>query len=241
MGRNRRAAQQEAEAAAPTLDATLVIARSDVLAVLERLHELWEDLYAPDVRHRDQAEQEHRPRSAQTGSPALWLQPSKVQRVYIDVTAEVARAHWELGQNTDVPEFWTYLADVPALTGELAPTVDVSMLRQWTLVLNESLDWLQRQDDLRPPEVNAIMEAAGHIRSARERIDKLWPPHVEKRRCVMPDCRGGDGKPRVVRKGRVCETCVKRAKRDRDREEAERRERLAEQRKGRGQRKDEAA
>lgn len=234
MGRNRRAAQQEAEAASPTLEATIVLARSDVLAVLARLHELWEDIYAPDVAHREGSEREHRPRSAQTGSPALWLQPSKVQRVYLDVTAEVARAHWELGQNTEVPEFWTYLAEVPALTGDLAPTVDVSVLRQWTLVLNESLEWLQTQDDLRPPEVHAIMLAASHIHSARERIDKLFPPHIEKRRCIRPGCKGADGKPRVLGRtdGKVCAACRQAIKRAKDAEEAERRDELTKGRKG---------
>ncbi len=132
-----------------------------------RITELWDHLYAPDGAIPEQARKEKRKRSH---SPELWSGPKQVQATYLDVVAELARAHWVLGKDTDVPVHWTRRPD----TSEQAATVPHSEALAWTRVLDGMLLWLL-EEDMDSQACEAVTTACAHITSARARVEGLWP------------------------------------------------------------------
>lgn len=211
MGRNRRFGSPEDS---PDVPAIVKAARASLAVVRKRAPELWEHLYAPDVEHPAQYDAEGREQPQQTRvraqrmGHANWTHAARVQRTYVDVVAELARAHWELGSNTDVPDYWTHAAEVPALTGERAHTVELPELLKWAKVLDDSLAWLVDQE-LLAPEVNALMRAAEHVKAARKHIEHLWPRNAAKELAERDCANKVNGCTNAARsRGTECQVCV---------------------------------
>ncbi len=185
-------------------------ARADLAEVVRRAPELWEHLYAQDATAADLVKPAQ---TAAVHSPALFLGPGPVQKVYLDVTAEIARAHGVLGRGTDVPAFWTRAAlDARPLTGQRAPTTALEEFVPWCRVLDGMLQWCQGEHKygrLAPPEQSAVLEACAHVGSAKGHVEDLWPPARPE---PEPMCVTCEQKPRE-REGdslrRECSACRK--------------------------------
>lgn len=178
-------------------------ARDDLADVTWMIGELWRHLYDPDW------EPEHGRHTGQHRWRPLWTERGPVQQVYLDVVAELARAHWVLGQGTSVPVHWTRRPD----TSDRAPTVPHSEALAWTRVLDGMLAWCAEH----AAPVEAVQEAAAHVASARGAARELWPEREQPSRCARAGCEGEDGRPRPLgaRDGKVCSACRQRDRRAR--------------------------
>lgn len=188
------------------LAALLQAARDDLEDVRSRL----DDLYA----HLDAREwQPDSARSASGHRSRVLFDPTQlpVRQAWDDVQRELGRADQLLRDHTDVPA----AAMLPVVHGERTPLADLRGSQIACVLLDGMLRWCQGETFA---DEAAVREACEHIGAARARIDDLWPPRDEPRRCKRAGCKRADGRPRPLgeRDGDVCATCRKRDQRARD-------------------------
>lgn len=180
-------------------------ALADLAYVERHIEALWEDLYAAEWT----AESGRSSRAR--GSRPAWTEPGPVQKAYRDVVFELAKAHWLLGANTDVPHHWTVVPD----TSERATTVPHSEALRWTAILGGMLRWLDERAPP-PPAVAAFEEACAHVKAARGRIEDLWPPELRKRKREEKLCLHCTKRP-AEKHRKWCAGCRRAHQRDRGR------------------------
>lgn len=186
-----------------------------------------DDLHDIDVRLDDIAESMYDPawtpesvagRSSAPGSRVLFTQAYTASGDCLYPNREVYDViQTELGEANDL------LLKCPVPAGispndHRSSVPDVLSLRYAVRIVTGMLAWLA-DEELDQDETAKVLEACGHVSSARGSLDALYPKPVEVPRCKRAGCAAEDGRPRKLGKydTKTCSACRKRDERERRR------------------------